>query len=83
MQPLISIIQPQGAMGSDEFLNHPPGSEEFVLILRGELYFEIANEEMKLEEGDTVYFEGDLPHYWENRSDRETEVLFMWTPPVW
>jgi transcriptional regulator with XRE-family HTH domain len=83
MQPIVSIIQPQGGLGSDDSLDHPEGSEEFVLVLKGEIYFKVEDQEMKLEEGDTLYFDGDLSHSWENRSDSEAEVLFMWTPPVW
>jgi len=83
MQPLISIIQPQGVMGSDDFISHPSGSEEFILVLKGEIYFEVGNEGTQLKEGDTIYFEGDLPHRWENRSNHQAEVLFIWTPPVW
>ena len=83
MQALISVIQPQGDMGADEFLSHPVGSEEFVLVLKGEIHFSIGNQEVTLQEGDTIYFEGDLPHHWGNSSDHEAEVLFVWTPPVW
>lgn len=80
MQPLISTIQPGGR---SEALLHPAGSEEFVLVLNGEVCFHIEDEDIDLTEGDTLYFEGDLPHHWENRSENTAEVLFIWTPPVW
>lgn len=83
MQPIISIIQPNGGLDSDDSLDHPEGSEEFVLVLKGEIHFKIEAQTMKLEEGDSLYFDGDLPHRWQNKSDRVAEVLFMWTPPVW
>ena len=83
MQPLLSIIQPQGSMGSEELLSHPLGSEEFVLVLKGEIHFKIGDEEILLGEGDTIYFNGDLPHRWVNNSNKNAEHLFVWTPPVW
>lgn len=45
--------------------------------------FTIADEKFILKEGDTLYFEGDLPHSWKNLTDEEAEILFVFTPPVW
>ncbi len=84
MQPLVSVIQPGGS--SDRAagqLVHPPGSEEFVLVLSGEVTFEIETEEILLKEGDTLYFNGEHPHRWSNKGKKTAEVLFVWTPPVW
>jgi transcriptional regulator with XRE-family HTH domain len=83
MQPLISEIKPGGSLDEKEGLQHPPGSEEFVLVMKGELEFLLDGEIINLNEGDTLYFYGDLPHRWLNKGKKTAEVLFIWTPPVW
>jgi transcriptional regulator with XRE-family HTH domain len=86
MQPLISIIEP-GGTSNDAVkaarLSHPQGSEEFVLVLKGEIDFWIGSNRRTLCEGDTLYFNGELPHRWANNGKENAEVLFVWTPPIW
>jgi uncharacterized cupin superfamily protein len=62
---------------------HPPGTEEFVLVLKGQLEFKINGKEMCLKEGDTLSFDGALPHSWVNRAKKKAEVLFVFSPPIW
>ncbi len=83
MQPLISIIEPGGTSDDSDKLLHPEESEEFVLVLKGEIDFEINLDHIKLKEGDTLYFNGNQPHSWMNEGKETAEVLFVWTPPVW
>jgi len=83
MQPLISIIEPGGTSDDSAKLMHQEGSEEFVLVLKGEIDFEINLDHITLQKGDTLYFNGDQPHSWINNGKETTEVLFVWTPPVW
>jgi transcriptional regulator with XRE-family HTH domain len=83
IQPITSIIKPGGTADQSGQLTHPAGSEEFVLVMKGELHFEINGNEMSLEEGDTLYFNGELPHRWENKGNKDAEVLFVFTPPIW
>ncbi|MCF8069002.1 MAG: XRE family transcriptional regulator [Desulfobacterales bacterium] len=83
MQPLISTIKPGGASDLSEKITHIPGSEEFVFVLKGEVEFEINAHQIKLREGDTLYFNGDIPHHWVNSSNKIAKVLFVFTPPIW
>jgi len=83
MQPVITIIKPGGTSDRISKLIHPPGSEEFVLVLEGEIDFWIGADYLTLQEGDTLYFKGDLPHGWANSGEKTASVLFTWTPPVW
>ena len=83
MQPIISTIKPGGTADQSGQLTHPAGSQEFVLVMKGELYFQINGNEMTLEEGDTLYFNGELPHRWANTGKKDAEVLFVFTPPIW
>ena len=83
MEPLVSVIQPGGSSDEAEKMVHPPGTEEFVLVLKGELHFKVNGKEMRLREGDTLSFDGALPHSWENRAKKKAEVLFVFSPPIW
>lgn len=83
MQPLLTTVEPGGTSSLDEQLQHAPGSEEFVLVLKGTMMFVVDGEEIILKEGDTLYFEGDLPHHWQNLTDKTAQVLFVFTPSVW
>jgi transcriptional regulator with XRE-family HTH domain len=83
MQPLLSVIEPGGMLNNSGKMSHPKGAEEFVLVLKGEIEFEIGSKIISLQDGDTLYFDGDLPHRWMNIGKETAEVLFVWTPPVW
>lgn len=83
MEPLISVIEPGGTSDTAEGINHPTGTEEFVLVLKGGIDFEIDGNEIFLHEGDTLYFDGSLPHRWKNSGAEAAEILFVFTPPTW
>lgn len=83
MEPLVSSIQPGGTSDDPEGMRHPMGTEEFVLVMKGEIDFTIDGKEIHLCEGDTLSFDGTLPHRWVNNSNEITEVLFVFSPPVW
>ena len=83
MQPVLTVIQPGGVSDDKYTLTHPEGSEEFLLILEGEIEFELNDDKFTLKEGDTLYFNGSTPHCWQNNSKKTATVLFVWTPPDW
>jgi transcriptional regulator with XRE-family HTH domain len=83
MEPLVSLIQPGGSSDEAERMIHPPGTEEFVLVLKGAIEFKVNGKEMCLREGDTLSFDGTLPHSWVNRTKKKAEVLFVFSPPIW
>ena len=83
MEPLVSVIQPGGSSDEAEKMVHPSGTEEFVLVLKGELQFKVNGKEMRLKEGDTLSFDGTLPHHWVNPGKKKAEVLFVFSPPIW
>jgi quercetin dioxygenase-like cupin family protein len=83
MEPLISIIEPGGTSDTAEGISHPVGTEEFVLVLKGEINFRIDGEAIPLRTGDTLYFDGNLPHRWKNSGREAAEVLFVFSPPTW
>jgi transcriptional regulator with XRE-family HTH domain len=83
MQPIYTTIEPGGGSNGDEMITHPENSEEFVWIVKGKVDFEIKGDKFTIEEGDTLYFDGNIPHRWKNTSQQPAEALFVWTPAVW
>ena len=83
MEPLVSLIEPGGTSDTAEGMSHPVGTEEFVLVLKGEVDFRVDGKDISLQEGDTLYFDGSLPHRWKNNGRETAEVLFVFTPPTW
>ena len=83
MEPLISTIKPGGTSDETEGLSHPRGTEEFVLVLKGEIDFRINEKDIHLSQGDTLDFDGNLPHRWANKGTKAAEVFFIFSPPIW
>ncbi len=54
---------------------HPPGSEEYLHILSGELNLEVAGEEVRLCAGDTAHFRGNVKHNYHNPGPTEVRGI--------
>lgn len=54
---------------------HARGTRETLVVLTGALRFGAGSETYELAPGDSVYFNADVPHYYENRSTRETRCI--------
>jgi transcriptional regulator with XRE-family HTH domain len=79
MEPHLFRIAPSA--GSGESYAHE--GEEFLFILRGSLELSIAEGEvLRLNEGDSFYFESSNEHRWKNPGKREALVLWINTPPT-
>lgn len=61
--------------GKDDKSIHEPGSRETVLLQQGELDLVIDGERRSLTKGDSVTFDADLPHHFENPGKTETTFL--------
>ena len=66
--------------GSGDSYTHV--GEEFLYILSGELQIFVRNEEHRLKEGDSFYFESAVPHKWTNPGRAVTCILWVNTPPT-
>ncbi len=55
--------------------------EECTLVLEGTLKITIANETYILNEGDSIYCQGEIPHYMVNSGESELVILSCITPP--
>jgi transcriptional regulator with XRE-family HTH domain len=56
---------------------YPAGVTKHVLAFRGRVVVGIDNVETVLEEGDSLYFEADVEHWFENRTARPAEYYLV------
>lgn len=54
---------------------HEPGSRETAVVLDGSVVLHFGSDEYVLGPGDSVTFDADLPHHFENRSDARTRFV--------
>lgn len=54
---------------------HEPGSRETIVVIEGRLSLIVEGTRHELERGDSVTFDSDLPHHFENSSDERTELI--------
>jgi transcriptional regulator with XRE-family HTH domain len=54
---------------------HARGTRETLIVLTGALRLGAGEETYDLSPGDSIFFRADLPHYYENRSPRETRCI--------
>jgi transcriptional regulator with XRE-family HTH domain len=79
MEPHLFRITP-GATSGGAYTHE---GEEFLYILQGKLSVSLdGGEEVRLDPGDSFYFESSTPHRWSNPGKEETLVLWVNTPPT-
>jgi XRE family transcriptional regulator, regulator of sulfur utilization len=54
---------------------HEPGSRETAVVTAGTVTLKIAGREYRLDAGDSVTFDADLPHHFENPDDDDARFL--------
>jgi len=70
------VLEPGSATGGPaDPPMHEPGARETALVLNGSLTLVVDGEDRNLAEGDTVTFDADLPHHFENRSKASAEFV--------
>lgn len=61
--------------GADTPPMHEPGSRETVVVIVGCVDLIIEGARHRLERGDSVTFDSDLPHHFENNTEEEAEFI--------
>ena len=61
--------------GADDPPIHEPGSRETAVVLQGTLTLAVDGERHELQTGDSVTFDADLAHRFENNGDGPAELL--------
>jgi|SRR5215208_5636696 len=69
-------LAPRAATGGpDDPPMHEPGSRETTVVLEGAIELSIDGKRHELAEGDTVTFDADLPHHFENNGSAEARFI--------
>jgi transcriptional regulator with XRE-family HTH domain len=75
LEVLYATVGPDVKMGT--FPKHPPGTEEYIVVLSGRLKISINGTPYSLETGDSLYFEADKTHSLENPGGERAEYLII------
>jgi transcriptional regulator with XRE-family HTH domain len=74
-------LAPGGATGAPDGVGgphlHEPGSRETALVERGSVVLVCDGQRYVLDKGDCVTFDADLPHHFENPSERDADAEFL------
>ena len=69
-------LEPGSATGGEgDPPMHEPGSRETAVVLSGSLTLFVDGHRHSLAEGDSVTFDADLPHHFQNESDETTRFI--------
>jgi len=68
------------ARGAEERAEpHPPGTGENLVVAEGAVEIEIAGETRRLETGDAILFQADVPHVYRNVGTRDALMFLVMT----
>ena len=77
MEATVSVLEP-GAT-SDVFTHK---GEEFHLVLKGTIIYEVSGEEFIMEEGDLLWHDSNSPHRARNPYAKEAMYITVGSPPT-
>jgi transcriptional regulator with XRE-family HTH domain len=80
MELLKNVYGPHTSTGGTPYTHE---SEEWGMVLKGVLRVELGEEAYILQEGDSISFDGRIPHKLINIHDGTTIYVWLNTPPVW
>lgn len=70
------VLQPSSAEHADA---HAPGTVENLVVSQGELELRVGDEVHRLSAGDSIVFDADVPHVYENRGSAPTLMYLVMT----
>lgn len=74
LEPFFVSLAPEAESGRHPVIH---SGHEFVCCLSGTVEYEIDNEIYRLQAGDFLLFEAELPHHWYNPSTEKAELLLI------
>ncbi len=80
IQPFI-VTLPAGHGSGKKNITHT--GHEFVICLSGELNYYVRDTNYQLKASDSLFFEADLPHRWENTQENPAKYLVIIAPGNW
>ncbi|NDY41718.1 cupin domain-containing protein [Dissulfurirhabdus thermomarina] len=78
MEPVLLTLQP----GAETWEDRPHQGQEFGFVLKGAATIQVGSRAYRVSRGDCFYFTADRRHKLRNTSDRETQILWVVTPPT-
>lgn len=78
IEVLLTYEEPQQVVEEDWYQHE---GEEFGLILEGKYEVTVEDQTYILEEGDTIYFQSQLPHKMRSIGDKTAKTVWVITPP--
>jgi transcriptional regulator with XRE-family HTH domain len=78
MEPILVKMEPNASSGTKQYQHY---GQEFVTVLKGKIKISLNNTDYILNEGDSIYFNSNVPHSFENITDEIVEALWVVTPP--
>ena len=72
MEPFLVILEP-GAIADDKMTVHD--GEEFIHVLKGEMEITLDQHKEVLYSGDSIYYEGSIPHLLKCHGEIPTEII--------
>ena len=51
---------------------------EYIYIVQGKLHYELGNERFDMETGDSLFFDGNIPHVPKNKGETEAVILVVY-----
>lgn len=75
--PLLLQLKPEARSGPP--ISH--GGQDFIYCVSGELLYTVGGQAFVLEPGDSLLFDGRLPHRFQNTGSEMTEVLIVLSAP--
>jgi quercetin dioxygenase-like cupin family protein len=75
LEILRTAIAPKTSLGT--YPAHAPGTEEYVLVLKGRLRVQVGAKQQELRQGDSFFFEASYPHELANPGPSTAEIIVV------
>lgn len=75
---MLSLTADAGAQSGPSLSHY---GEDCVVVLQGELDIQVGDMWHRLKRGDSIYFNSEIPHRWQNSTKSKAIALWMSTPP--
>ncbi|MFC1703555.1 helix-turn-helix domain-containing protein [Candidatus Omnitrophota bacterium] len=79
MMPILLKLEPNGKTNPEQA---SAGIEKFLYVFDGSIEAVIGDKSYALSQGDSLYFEGSLLHYYKNTANHETKFICVISPPA-
>lgn len=79
MMPIMLKIEAGGKTPQEEARL---GTEKFIYVIKGKVEAVISEKSYELDEGDSLYFDASLPHFYKNKTKTLAQFICVISPPT-